>query len=95
MKNPESALIEIKEALLSLDNVTDSNLNQIKRGIAKKYHLDSFPRNSDILAICTEEEKKKLLPILMKRKVRTLSGVAIVAVMTRPWGEVYSVSRWS
>ncbi|MCK5408953.1 MAG: tRNA uridine(34) 5-carboxymethylaminomethyl modification radical SAM/GNAT enzyme Elp3 [Candidatus Heimdallarchaeota archaeon] len=85
MKNPESSLIDIKEALLNLDIVTEANLNQIKRGIAKKYHLDSFPRNSDILAICTEEEKQKLLPILMKRKVRTLSGVAVVAVMTRPW----------
>ncbi len=85
MKEPEQAFIEIKEALLNLDNVNNTNLNKIKRGISKKYRLDSFPRNSEILAICTEEEKQKLLPILMKRKVRTLSGVAIVAVMTRPW----------
>ena len=85
MKESESALVEIKEALLSHDNVNNANLNKIKRGISKKYHLDSFPRNSDVLAICTEEEKQKLLPILMKRKVRTLSGVAVIAVMTRPW----------
>ena len=67
MKNPESSLIDIKEALLNLDIVTEANLNQIKRGIAKKYHLDSFPRNSDILAICTEEEKQKLKESLISR----------------------------
>ncbi|MBY9002213.1 MAG: tRNA uridine(34) 5-carboxymethylaminomethyl modification radical SAM/GNAT enzyme Elp3, partial [Candidatus Heimdallarchaeota archaeon] len=85
MKEQKSALIEIKEALLRLDNVDSKSLDKIKRGISRKYHLNAFPRNSEILAICSKEEKHKLLPILMKRKVRTLSGVAIVAVMTRPW----------
>ncbi|MCG3227783.1 MAG: tRNA uridine(34) 5-carboxymethylaminomethyl modification radical SAM/GNAT enzyme Elp3, partial [Candidatus Heimdallarchaeota archaeon] len=79
------AFLEIKHELLERENVSKKDLNQIKRTISKKYHLEKFPRNSDILAVCTEEERELLLPILIKRKVRTLSGVAIIAAMTRPW----------
>jgi elongator complex protein 3 len=85
MNDYDSAFLEIKHELLAKKNVTVKDLNQLKRNIAKKYHLEKFPRNSDILAVCSEEERELLLPILMKRKVRTLSGVAIIAAMTRPW----------
>ena len=85
MNDRDKALIEIKERLLVLEEPTRKILNQIKRNVSKKYHLKDFPKNSEILAICDSEEKQLLLPILMKRIVRTLSGVAIVAMMTRPW----------
>lgn len=82
----QAALIELKDLLLEYDGPLSNNeLDHIKRKIAKKYHLKSFPKNSDILAICNNIEREKLLPILTIRKVRTLSGVAIVATMTRPW----------
>ncbi|MHA1954636.1 MAG: tRNA uridine(34) 5-carboxymethylaminomethyl modification radical SAM/GNAT enzyme Elp3 [Candidatus Heimdallarchaeaceae archaeon] len=79
------AFLEIKLELLEKEKVTKKDLSQIKRTVSKKYKLEKFPRNSDILAVCSEEERELLLPILMKRKVRTLSGVAIIATMTRPW----------
>ena len=85
MNDQEKAVLEIKKELLTKENISRKELGQLKRKVSKKYHLDKFPRNSDILAICSPEEKQKLLPILMKRRVRTLSGVAIVATMTRPW----------
>ena len=85
MNSRDKALIEIKDKLLILEQPSRKILNQIKRDIAKKYHLTNFPKNSELLAICDPEEKQILLPILIKRIVRTLSGVAIVAAMTRPW----------
>ncbi|MHA1685366.1 MAG: tRNA uridine(34) 5-carboxymethylaminomethyl modification radical SAM/GNAT enzyme Elp3 [Candidatus Heimdallarchaeaceae archaeon] len=85
MSDQSQAIEEIKNLLLDSSISSSIELDNIKRRIARKYHLKSFPRNSDILAFCTPEEKERLLPILTKRKVRTLSGVAIVATMTRPW----------
>ncbi len=81
----EKALFEIKEKLLVLDEPSRKILDQVKREVAKKYKLKDFPKNSEILAICDSEERDLLLPILLKRIVRTLSGVAIIAAMTRPW----------
>ncbi|MHA1303102.1 MAG: tRNA uridine(34) 5-carboxymethylaminomethyl modification radical SAM/GNAT enzyme Elp3 [Candidatus Heimdallarchaeaceae archaeon] len=85
MKDNIFAFEEIKELLLNHPSLTHSEISRIKRKVAKKFNLSTFPRNSDILAICNSEELVKLRPYLMKRRVRTLSGVAVVAVMTRPW----------
>ena len=56
----------------------------LKRVVAKKYSLAEFPRNSDILQAATDEERDFLLPILVKKPSRTMSGVAVVAVMSKP-----------
>jgi len=85
MKDRNDAILEIKNELLHRKLSTKNDLNKLKREISKKYKLKDFPRNSEILALCSPDEKEELLPILMIRKVRTLSGVAIVAVMTQPW----------
>ncbi|MFW9922732.1 MAG: tRNA uridine(34) 5-carboxymethylaminomethyl modification radical SAM/GNAT enzyme Elp3 [Candidatus Thorarchaeota archaeon] len=60
------------------------DLSKMKRDICKKYSLSSFPRNSDILKHTTTEEREIILPFLMKKPSRTLSGVAVVAVMSKP-----------
>ncbi|MHA1222510.1 MAG: hypothetical protein ACTSP3_04470 [Candidatus Heimdallarchaeaceae archaeon] len=85
MNDQDRALNEIKNLLLNGDITSKKDLDKIKRGVSKKYTLKRFPRNSEILELCTAEEREKLLPVLMKRRVRTLSGVAVVAIMTRPW----------
>lgn len=85
MNDRDKALLEIKEKLLALEEPTRKILSQTKRDVSKQYRLKNFPKNSEILALCDSEERQQLLPILIKRVVRTLSGVAIVAVMTRPW----------
>ncbi len=85
MKDRDNAILKIKNELIKRNISSKNELNQLKREISKEYQLSEFPKNSEILAQCTSDEKEKLLPLLIKRKVRTLSGVAIVAVMTRPW----------
>ena len=61
-----------------------ADLQRLKRRLCRQYHLPRFPRDTEILAYATEEEKRHILPLLRKKPTRTLSGVAIIAVMTRP-----------
>jgi elongator complex protein 3 len=70
-------------------NIED--LNKIKRILAKKYKVSSL-RHSDIIkeyrSLVAEKSIKKdeiLEGLLRKRAIRTMSGVAPVAVLTKPW----------
>jgi elongator complex protein 3 len=70
------------------------DLAAAKREISKKYHIGSL-LNSQILEVYRELKADKKLPadfdhglwdrLLRKRSVRTLSGVAPVAVLTKPY----------
>lgn len=53
--------------------------------LCKDYKLDTVPPNSEILKYVRPEEKKKVGPFLVKKPMRTISGVAVVAVMTSPY----------
>ena len=43
-----------------------------------------MPKLVDIISAIPENYKKKLLPILKAKPVRTASGIAVVAVMCKP-----------
>lgn len=60
-------------------------LQVLKLKLCKKYGLPGVPPNSDILSEVAEEDCKLLTPFLIKKPVRTISGVAVVAVMTSPF----------
>lgn len=60
------------------------DLEKAKHKVCRDYQLDRFPRNSEILQIAREEDKELLIPILKKKPTRTISGVAVVAVMCPP-----------
>ncbi|CAD7696096.1 unnamed protein product [Ostreobium quekettii] len=60
------------------------NLNQIKQGVAKKYSLSRAPKLVEIIAAVPEEYRSILLPQLRAKPVRTASGIAVVAVMSKP-----------
>ncbi len=60
------------------------DLEKWKSKIAKKYCMVN-PRNSDLLRNLPIEIVKKYKHILVKKPSRTLSGVAIVAIMTSPF----------
>ncbi|MCK4270114.1 MAG: tRNA uridine(34) 5-carboxymethylaminomethyl modification radical SAM/GNAT enzyme Elp3 [Methanogenium sp.] len=71
-------------SLISLDGIKPSDIQKIKTRVSKKYGLSSIPKNSEILAAATEEERESLRPVLQMKPSRTISGVAPVAVMTSP-----------
>jgi elongator complex protein 3 len=76
---------EIIQQLMKIPNPTKQDLNQIKTKTTKKYNLEKVPPNSKLIPHLKTHEKTKLLPILRRKTVRTISGVTIVAVMTKPW----------
>ncbi len=60
-------------------------LQNLKIRLCKKYDLGRVPMNSEILANVKAEDRKLLTPFLIKKPMRTMSGVAVVAVMTSPY----------
>ncbi len=92
--DPMQSIIKkfIKEVLLKIDNNEKINsLEELKRKFfyGKKQR---FPRNTEIKMVYEAMIKAKVLKrnkifeaLLLTRKVRSLSGVAIVAVLTKPF----------
>ena len=81
----DRALREIVEKLNQIDDPSRYDLDRVKIEVARTHGLPQIPRNSEILATLTEDEKKILLPILRRKEARALSGVSVVAVMTEPY----------
>jgi elongator complex protein 3 len=79
---------EIIDMILSDKIHSKEELHKTKVRLCKKYKLKAVPPDSKILAHLpedfAEEERENLVSILRKKSMRTISGVAIVAVMTNP-----------
>ncbi|MCW4023274.1 MAG: tRNA uridine(34) 5-carboxymethylaminomethyl modification radical SAM/GNAT enzyme Elp3 [Candidatus Bathyarchaeota archaeon] len=75
---------EIIQQLLELPSPTKKELESLKMKIARKYCLNIVPSNADIIQHLKPEENLKLIPILRRKVVRSISGVTVVAVMTKP-----------
>ncbi|MCL2711935.1 MAG: tRNA uridine(34) 5-carboxymethylaminomethyl modification radical SAM/GNAT enzyme Elp3 [Methanomassiliicoccaceae archaeon] len=74
----------IIERIKSGDIRTKDQLQKAKLKLAGEYKLKAVPQNSEILADAEKDELKIILPLLRRKPVRTVSGVAVVAVMTSP-----------
>jgi elongator complex protein 3 len=59
-------------------------LEKAKHKACRDYKLQKFMSNSMILEFASPDERKKIAGIVMKKPTRTISGVAIVAVMCKP-----------
>lgn len=75
---------EIIQYLMEISNPTKKDLDYIKMKISKKHELNKVPSNAEILVHLEPKEKTKLLKILRRKTVRTISGVTVIAVMTKP-----------
>eukprot|EP00003_Mantamonas_plastica_P005527 TRINITY_DN1442_c0_g1_i2.p1 TRINITY_DN1442_c0_g1~~TRINITY_DN1442_c0_g1_i2.p1 ORF type:complete len:561 (+),score=161.46 TRINITY_DN1442_c0_g1_i2:238-1920(+) len=60
------------------------NISTIKKECAARHHLSATPKLIDIIAAIPEQYKKKLVPLLRAKPIRSASGVAIVALMSKP-----------
>ena len=81
----KAALREIVETLLCLSEPTGDDLGRVKIHVARKYQLAKTPSNSEIIGMLQAKEEVKLLPLLRRKATRTISGVTVVAVMTKPY----------
>ncbi len=60
------------------------NLEAVKKDLAKKYKLPKLPTNIEILEELNQEQKEFYKNYLITKPIRTLSGVAPLAIMTKP-----------
>ena len=74
----------VNQLIKSYDRGEPLNLTKLKMNIAQKYKLSGAPKIVDILAALPDSHKEALTPILKGKPVRTASGVAVVAVMSKP-----------
>ncbi|MBW6451492.1 MAG: tRNA uridine(34) 5-carboxymethylaminomethyl modification radical SAM/GNAT enzyme Elp3 [DPANN group archaeon] len=73
----------IIESILSEKTNTSKDLRKLKIKLSREFKYKGLISNSEILNFAKTTDKDKL-QLLLKKPVRTLSGVAIVAVMCPP-----------
>ena len=75
-----------RELLKEIDKRNIKNqdeLNRLKSDVCKKYGLNKIPTNIEILCCLSRKEREKY-KILRSKPSRTLSGVSVIAVMSKP-----------
>jgi elongator complex protein 3 len=75
---------EIISILLQQSSPTHEDINRLKIKTAAKYKLAKVPSNAELIGALTSEESKQLLSVLKRKNTRTISGVTVIAVMTKP-----------
>lgn len=60
------------------------DLNALKSAACRKYGLSRAPKLVEMIAAVPESDRDALLPKLRAKPVRTASGIAVVAVMSKP-----------
>ncbi|MFQ5761753.1 MAG: tRNA uridine(34) 5-carboxymethylaminomethyl modification radical SAM/GNAT enzyme Elp3 [Candidatus Bathyarchaeia archaeon] len=84
MAAESEACREIIDRLLKISEPTTRDLENAKILVSAARGLGSLPGNSDILEAGGEALPKSLRTLLTRKKVRSVSGVNVVAVMTQP-----------
>ncbi len=79
---------EIISTILSKNIRSKDKIHRLKIELCKKYSLDIIPPDASILvhipSSLSKDEINHLFLVLRKKPMRTISGVAIIAVMTSP-----------
>jgi len=86
--DPQKVLLTLteiaNECIRLYDRGEKIDLINLRKDFSAKYRLSRVPKLLDILAAVPENYKAKLTPILKTKPVRTASGIAVVAVMSKP-----------
>ena len=61
-------------------------LNQLKIDFCRQHALSWMPRNSDIIDALPPDRRAQFIPELRLKKVRSISGVNVIGVMSSPRG---------
>lgn len=79
------AIAEIVNSMVDLSRKGQNvDLNALKSAACRKYGLSRAPKLVEMIAALPESEREALLPKLRAKPVRTASGIAVVAVMSKP-----------
>ncbi len=81
-KSDKEKTVEELRDIIRDEGVSDKEeLNKKKLEVAGKYSLSEIPSNADIIEGMDDEYKR----MFQRKPTRTISGVAVVAVMSRPY----------
>lgn len=79
------AIAEIVSAMAERSRRGETvDLNALKSAACRKYGLSRAPKLVEMIAAVPEADRAALLPRLRAKPVRTASGIAVVAVMSKP-----------
>ena len=79
------ACIEITQNLLAINRPTKKQVKEEIKKICAKYALDRIPRNHEILSMAKDQDFSRLRNTLLKKPIKTASGVSIIALMPKPF----------
>ena len=79
------ACSEIKQNLLSINEPTKKQVKEEIKKVCAKYSLEKIPRNHEILSMAKEADFAKLKKVLLKKPIKTASGVSVIALMPKPF----------
>lgn len=79
------ACSEITENILTINEPTKKQVKAEIKKICAKYSLDRIPRNHEILSMAKESDFSKLRKLLLKKPIKTASGVSVIALMPKPF----------
>jgi len=79
----KKVLKEILKIVIKNNVNNQKKLDSLKKEIIKKYKIKKIPTNADILTEANSKEREKLKWMGIK-PTRTLSGVNVIAIMTKP-----------
>ena len=83
-RKPRDVCREILREVLKRSPDEKMDLTDVKLQFAKLCGLNRIPSNAEILSRADDSEREKVRSVLVRKKVRSLSGVNVVAVMTEP-----------
>jgi len=81
----ENACSEITQNLLQFENPSRKAVRAEIKKVCAKYSLGRIPKNHEILARVSGDDFARLKTALLKKPVKTASGVAVVALMPKPY----------
>ena len=82
----EHSLADLASQVVELGINDQERLNRAKLDFCRKHGLGWMPRNSDILSVLPPEVRERFSEGLRIKKVRSVSGVNVIGVMSSPRG---------
>ncbi len=79
------ACAEISRNLLLIEEPSKQQVKEEIRTICRKYSLSRMPKSHEILSSVNGEDFSKLKKVLIKKPIKTASGVAVIALMPKPY----------
>jgi len=79
------ACSEITQNILTINEPSKKQVTEEIKKICAKYTLERMPKNYEILSVAKKSEFNKLRKILLKKPTKTASGVAVIALMPKPY----------